>query len=478
VRKLSAEHYLEIYLAGGWQQSAGTTRIRVVNPATEATIAEVIEGTPGDVDLAARAARKAWPSWAELAPPKRAEWVAAIAEALEPYIETIARLETQEVGTPIARSREVHARGPVETLRSIARVAADYPWTEQVGRASVVRSPVGVVGQITPWNFPLHQIVQKLGPALVAGCTVVLKPSEVAPLTAYLLADAIDQAGLPPGVFNMVSGSGPVVGEAIAAHPEIDMVSFTGSTRAGKRVAALAVDAVKRVTLEMGGKSASVILSGANLYDALPASVERCFSHSGQVCAAWSRLLVPRGQHDEIVARVRELADRTTVGDPMSSVDLGPLVSEVQRDRVRDYIAAGIEEGATLVTGGADSPDGLADGYYVRPTVFANVQNQMKIAQEEIFGPVLCIIPYDSEEDAIRIANETIYGLSGAVWADDPARGEQFARRMRTGSVTVNGGAYARGTPHGGFKQSGIGRESGRFGIDEYVELQTINAAS
>jgi betaine-aldehyde dehydrogenase len=334
---------------------------------------------------------------------------------------------------------------------------------------------VGVIGCITPWNYPLHQVAAKVAFALSAGCTVVLKPSEVAPLSAFVLAEIIDGARLPRGVFNMVTGDGPTVGEAIAVHPGIDMVSFTGSTRAGKRVAELASQTVKRVALELGGKSANVILDDADLPRAVKTGVQNCFLNSGQTCSAWTRMLVPRAKHDEAVRIAKEAAEGFAVGDALAKgTRLGPLVSKRQQERVRGYIRKGIEEGATLVTGGPDQPAGQPRGFFVKPTVFAGVRNDMTIAREEIFGPVLCIIPYDGEEEAVRIANDTDYGLAGAVWSADADRARRVARRMRTGQVDINGGAFNLMAPFGGFKQSGIGREYGKEGLGEFLETKSL----
>jgi acyl-CoA reductase-like NAD-dependent aldehyde dehydrogenase len=340
-----------------------------------------------------------------------------------------------------------------------------------------VREPVGVVGCITPWNYPLHQVVCKVAPALAAGCTVVLKPSEVAPLSAFMLAEIVHEARLPAGVFNLVSGDGPTVGEAIASHPKVDMVSFTGSTRAGRRVAELASKTVKRVALELGGKSPNVILDDADLEAAVRGGINNCYLNSGQTCSAHTRMLVPRSKHEEAMRIAKGVAEAFQPGPALSGDSkLGPLVSAAQRDRVRGYIKKGIEEGATLVTGGAEAPDGLSKGYFVKPTVFANVKTEMTIAQEEIFGPVLCIIPYDSEDDAIRIANDTIYGLAGGVWSKDPERAKRVARRIRTGQVDINGGNFNPLAPFGGYKQSGCGRELGKSGFEEYLEVKALQS--
>ncbi|MGH9019404.1 MAG: aldehyde dehydrogenase family protein, partial [Acidimicrobiales bacterium] len=350
-----------------------------------------------------------------------------------------------------------------------------FVWEEEVNNSTLVREPVGVVGAITPWNYPLHQIANKVAPALAAGCTVVLKPSEVAPLNAFALAEIIDEIGLPRGVFNLVTGPGPIVGEAIAAHPLVDMVSFTGSTRAGKRVMALAAEGVKRVALELGGKSANILLEGADFSRAVPDGVFKCYLNSGQTCSALTRMLVPRAR----LAEVEELAVAAAQGfapaDPITGSSLlGPLVSEAQRQRVRDYITKGVDEGARLILGGADAPEGLEAGHYVRPTVFSDVRNDMTIAREEIFGPVLSIIPYDSEDEAVAIANDSPYGLAGGVWAESDAKAFEVARKLRTGQVEINGGAFNVVAPFGGYKQSGVGRELGAFGFEEFLEVKSV----
>jgi acyl-CoA reductase-like NAD-dependent aldehyde dehydrogenase len=360
-------------------------------------------------------------------------------------------------------------------LGSYPAILRSYEFESEVGNSLVVREPIGIVGAITPWNYPLHQVVAKVAAALAAGCTIVLKPSEIAPLSVFAFAEIVDDANLPPGVFNLVSGTGPVVGEAIAAHPLVDMVSFTGSTRAGRRVGELAAASLKKVALELGGKSANVILDDADLALAVTAGVKNCYLNSGQTCTALTRMLVPAARMDEAAAIARDVAEAFRPGDPFSAeTNLGPLASDAQRDRVRRYIRTGIEEGARLVTGGAEPPDGLDQGYYVRPTVFADVTNGMTIAREEIFGPVLSIIGHSSDDDAVRIANDTEYGLSGAVWSGDADRAVAVARQMRTGQVEINGGAFNPVAPFGGYKHSGVGRELGRYGLDEYLEVKAL----
>lgn len=364
---------------------------------------------------------------------------------------------------------------PAATSAGLAGLLAGFPWTEELGNSLVVREPVGVVAAITPWNYPLHQIVNKVVPAVAAGCTVVLKPSEVAPLTAGILAEIVSAAGVPDGVLNIVHGVGPVVGEALAAHPDVDMVSFTGSTRAGRRVAAVAAETVKRVALELGGKSANLVLDDADLGLAVKIGMANCYLNGGQTCTAWSRMLVPASRHDEAVELAVAAAAKYTVGDPTeASTRIGPMVSAAQRERVTGYISAGTAEGATLACGGPDVPDGLDRGYFVRPTVFGGVRPEHTIAKEEIFGPVLSIMPYGSEDEGVELANSTVYGLAGAVFSADNDRAVAVARRLRTGQVDVNGGAFNPIAPFGGYKQSGNGRELGRFGLEEFCEIKSI----
>ena len=390
-------------------------------------------------------------------------------------MDEIATLVSEEVGMVKPLSLLVQAGLPYNSFNVIQSLVDDFPWEERIGNSLVVREPVGVVGCITPWNYPLHQIAAKVAFALAAGCTVVLKPSEVAPLNAFVLAEIINDVGLPAGVFNMVSGVGPVVGEAIAAHPDVDMVSFTGSTRAGRRVAELAAGRVAKVALELGGKSANVILPDADLKKAVSDGVGKAFLNSGQTCSALTRMLVPRDKLAEAEQIAAQAAEAMTVGDPFAeSSKLGPLVSQTQWDRVQGYIEKGVEEGAKVVAGGPGKPDGVDKGFFVKPTVFSDVRPDMTIAQEEIFGPVLSILPYDSEDEAVEIANGTPYGLAGGVWAGTKEHAEQVARRLRTGQVEVNGGAFNPNAPFGGYKQSGVGREYGKYGLEEFLQVKSL----
>ncbi|WP_214415157.1 aldehyde dehydrogenase family protein [Sphaerisporangium fuscum] len=464
----------QLYVHGAWVPSSSGDGVDVVNPATEEVVDRVPAGSAGDVDRAVSAARAAFPAWSATAPAERGRFLAAAAELLESRAEDVARTIAVDMGAPYSVALKVQTLMPAGVLAEYARLAEERAEAgHRLGNSLILREPAGVVGAITPWNYPLHQVLCKVGPALAAGCTVVLKPSEVAPLAAYALAEIFHEVGLPPGVFNMVSGHGPVVGEAIAGHPDVDMVSFTGSTRAGRRVAALAAETVKRVALELGGKSANVILPSADLRAAVKAGVANAFLNSGQTCSAWTRMLVHRDQYDEAVKLSVEAASTYTIGDPFDpATRLGPLVSALQRDRVVRYINRGQEEGARLVAGGGDRP--LERGFYVEPTVFAGVAPGMAIEQEEIFGPVLSIVPYTSADEAVDIANGTPYGLAGAVWAATEEEAVTVARRLRTGQVTINGGRFNPSAPFGGYKQSGIGRELGEFGLDEYLEIKSL----
>jgi acyl-CoA reductase-like NAD-dependent aldehyde dehydrogenase len=465
----------KVYIDGAWVPSTGKGTIDVVNSTTEEVMGRIPSGTAEDVDKAVQAARRAFETWSTTSVEERAKYLTRITEGLQARMDEIATLVSQEVGMPKTLSLLVQAGLPLMDFQNTATLVNEVQFEEQVGNSLVVREPVGVVGAITPWNYPLHQVAAKVAPALAAGCTVVLKPSEVAPLNAFVLAEIIDDVGLPAGVFNLVTGTGDVVGEAMSAHPDIDMISFTGSTRAGKRISEVAAGTVKRVTLELGGKSPNVILDDADLEKAVADGVAKAFLNSGQTCSALTRMIVPRSKLAEVEAIAKAAAESFTPGDPFGeSTRLGPLVSGAQRERVRGYIKKGQEEGARIVTGGAEAPEGLDQGYFVQPTVFSDVTTDMTIAQEEIFGPVLSILPYDDEEEAVRIANDTIYGLAGGVWSGDAERAKAVARRIRTGQVEVNGGSFNPMAPFGGYKQSGKGRELGKFGIEEYLETKSL----
>ncbi|MFF9865600.1 aldehyde dehydrogenase family protein [Streptomyces sp. NPDC013953] len=457
-----------MYIGGAWVPAAGDAgTIEVVNPADEQVIGHVPAGTAEDVDAAVRAARAAFPAWAATPPAERAARIAALRDALAARKDEIAGTVTAELGAPPALAQNVHVGLPIAVAGTYADLAASYAFEEKVGNSTVLLEPVGVVGAITPWNYPLHQIVAKVAPALAAGCTVVLKPAEDTPLTAQLFAEAAHDAGLPAGVFNLVTGLGPVAGQALAEHDGVDLVSFTGSTAVGRKIGAIAGAAVKRVALELGGKSASVILPSADLAKAVNVGIANVMSNSGQTCSAWTRMLVHRDRYDEAVALAAQAVEKYVPGERV-----GPLVNAKQQERVRGYIEQGVAEGARIVAGGPDVP--LDKGFYVRPTVFADVTPGMAIAQEEIFGPVVSILRYEDEEDALRIANGTVYGLAGAVWAGDEAEAVAFARRMETGQVDINGGRFNPLAPFGGYKQSGVGRELGAHGLTEYLQTKSL----
>lgn len=464
-----------MYIDGSWRPAPGAGSIDVLNPADESVIGRVPAGTPDDIDAAVRAARAALPGWAATAPAERAARLGALRDGLAARREEIAETVTAELGAPLALARSVHADLPTAVAGSYAVIAAEYEFEERVGNSRVFQEPVGVVGAITPWNYPLHQVVAKAAPALAAGCTVVLKPAEDTPLVAQLFAEAVHEAGFPPGVFNLVTGMGAVAGAALAGHPDVDLVSFTGSTAVGRRIGAIAGEAVKPVALELGGKSANVILPGADLTKAVKVGVANVMSNSGQTCSAWTRMLVHSDQYDEAVQLAAAAVARYTPGDPRAEgTRIGPVVSAAQRERVAGYIEQGVREGAELVAGGPTAPEGCERGYFVRPTVFAGVTPEMTIAQEEIFGPVLTILPYRDTDDAVRIANGTVYGLAGAVWSDDEDEAVAFARRLETGQVDINGGRFNPLAPFGGYKHSGVGRELGRHGLAEYLQTKSL----
>jgi acyl-CoA reductase-like NAD-dependent aldehyde dehydrogenase len=465
----------KVFIGGKWVEPAGAEPIEVIDSTTEEVIGTVPACSPEDADRAVRAAREAFGSWSASSREERAGYLAAIAQGLGERAEEIATTISQELGMPLKLSRLIQVGLPTGQFAAMPKLIEEIEWEEEIGNSRVLREPVGVVGAITPWNYPLNQIAAKVAPALAAGCTVVLKPSEVTPLNAFLLAEVIEAAGLPAGVFNLLTGTGPVVGEAIAGHPGVDMVSFTGSTRAGRRVSELASATVKPVAMELGGKSPNLILDDADLARAVPDGVAKCFLNSGQTCSALTRMLVPRERLAEAEELAAAAAEAFAPGDPFDdSTRLGPLVSDVQRQRVRGYIEKGEAEGAKLLSGGAAAPEGLDRGYFVRPTVFSEVTPEMTIAQEEIFGPVLAIQPYEDVEDAVRIANDSAYGLAGGVWSADQERAIEVAKRIRAGQIEINGGAFNPLAPFGGYGQSGHGRENGRYGIEELLQVKSL----
>ena len=470
--------YDKIYIGGAWVPSKGTGAIDVIDSITEEVMATIPAGNAADVDAAVLAARGAFASWSATSAEERAKYLTRIGEALAGRMDELATTISRETGMVKAMSKAVQVGLPINSFNQAAQLAETFQYEEQVGTSLVVREPIGVVGCITPWNYPLHQIAAKVAFAMAAGCTVVLKPSEVAPVDAFVLAEVVHEVGLPAGVFNLVSGDGPSVGEAIAAHPQVDMVSFTGSTRAGKRVAQVAAETVKKVALELGGKSANVLLDDLDdetFAKAVAAGVGKCYTNSGQTCSALTRMLVPRARLAQAEQVAAATAAKFTVGSPFDeSSKLGPLASGAQRDKVQSYINIGIEEGAKVVAGGPGKPEGLETGFYVRPTVFSEVTPTMRIAREEIFGPVLSILPYDTVDEAVQIANDTDYGLSGGVWGGDLEKAKAVARRIRTGQIEINGGKFNPNAPFGGYKQSGIGREYGRHGFEEFLETKSM----
>jgi aldehyde dehydrogenase (NAD+) len=469
-----ADH-LNFYIDGAWVPPAKPATLDVINPATEQSVGTISMGGAEDVDRAVKAARKAFETYSRTTREDRIALLENIIRVFKTRQEELATTISTEVGAPMWLSKAAQAAAGIGHFSQALAVLKTFEFEEPRGRTMIVREPVGVVGMITPWNWPINQIACKVAPALAAGCTIVLKPTEVAPLNAIVFAEILHEAGVPPGVFNLVNGDGPTVGAAIASHPGIDMVSFTGSTRAGVQVAINAAPTVKRVTQELGGKSANIILDDAEFPTAVAGGVNGCFINSGQSCNAPTRMLVPKSRQAEAIAIARAAAEKMKVGDPFGEgIKLGPVVSEVQFNKIQGLIQKGIDEGAELVTGGVGRPDGLASGFYVKPTVFANVGNNMTIAREEIFGPVLAIIPYETEDDAVAIANDTPYGLSGYVSSGDLDHARRVASRLRTGNVHLNGAQSSFDAPFGGYKQSGNGREWGVNGFEEFLETKAV----
>jgi len=465
----------QFYIGGEWVKPRSAKMLPVMNPATDEAIATIALGSKADVDDAVAAARAAFPTFSATTREERLALLQAVFAAYQAHFDEMAETISREMGAPLWLSKAAQAATPMGHLGAMLEVLGSYEFEVQRGSTLMRREPIGVCGLITPWNWPVNQIACKVVPALAAGCTMVLKPSEIAPLSGLLWAKILHEAGVPKGVFNLVNGDGPTVGEAIASHPQVDMVSFTGSTRAGVAVAIAAAPTVKRVTQELGGKSANIILDDADLKSAVVGGVRGCFTNSGQSCNAPTRMLVSRAQHDDALAIAKAAAEAMRVGDPFTDgTMLGPVASQMQFDKIQRLIQTGIDEGAQLVTGGTGRPDGLGRGCYVKPTVFGNVRNDMTIAREEVFGPVLAILPYDSEADAVRIANDTVYGLSGYVSSGDLERARAVARQLRSGNVHLNGAQIDFGAAFGGYKQSGNGREWGEAGFEEFLELKSI----
>ncbi|KLU24806.1 aldehyde dehydrogenase [Caballeronia mineralivorans PML1(12)] len=468
-------HELQFYIGGEWVAPAGQARLPVIDPSTEEAFAEIAMGTPADVDRAVAAARKAFASFALTTPEERLALIRKILEAYSERYDEMAQLISREIGAPRALAHGWQAGLGTRHLKELIRTCEAFTWQRKKGTTLITHEPIGVVALITPWNWPINQIVCKVAPAIAAGCTMVLKPSEVSPLNALLFAEVLDAAGVPPGVFNLVNGDGPTVGAALCSHPDVDMVSFTGSTRAGIEVARLAAPTVKRVHQELGGKSANLILDDADLDAAVTAGVNACFGNSGQSCNAPTRMFVPAARHEEAVAIARRAAEAHVVGPAdAAGTTLGPVVSALQFERIQRLIETGMDEGARVVTGGPGRPDGLTRGYFIRPTVFAGVTPDMTIARDEIFGPVLSILPYRDEDDAIAMANDSVFGLAAYVQSGDIERARRVARRLRAGSVHLNYPAWDAGAPFGGYKQSGNGREYGEWGLEAFLEVKGI----
>ena len=463
------------YINGQWVEPSTSETLDVINPATEESIGVVALGNEVDVDKAVRAAADAFDSYSRSTREERVALLEKIIQVYGSRMDDVAAVISEEMGAPMGLAKAAQAPAGLGHFMTTLSVLKSFEFEEVLGNSKIIKEPAGVCGFITPWNWPINQIACKVAPALAAGCTMVLKPSEVAPFNAIIFAEVLDEAGVPPGVFNLVNGDGPTVGVALSSHPKVDMVSFTGSTRAGIEVARNAAPTVKRVAQELGGKSANIILNDANFEDAISRDVFGMCTNSGQSCNAPTRMLVPNERMDEAASIAKHAAEQVKVGDPsVRGTTIGPVVSAVQYEKIQNLIQAGINEGAKLETGGLGRPDGLNVGYYVKPTVFSHVDNDMSIAQQEIFGPVLSLIGYEDDDDAVRIANDTVYGLSGYVSSGDVDRAREIARRIRTGNVHVNGAGVDNQAPFGGYKQSGNGREWGRYGFEEFLETKAV----
>ena len=467
--------FRKFFIDGAWVTPSGRREHDVINPATEEVVGKILLGTDADVDSAVKAARTAFATFSQTTREERIALLEKIIKAFQANMPRLARAISDEMGAPAKLALNAQAGSGLGHFTATLAALKDFEFEEQIGTTQVRREPIGVVGMITPWNWPINQISCKVAPALASGCTIVLKPSEIAPLSAHVFAEILVEAGVPKGVFNMVDGDGPTVGAAISAHPDVDMVSFTGSTRAGVLVAKAAAETVKRVSQELGGKSANIILEDADLNAAVKSGVMSMMSNTGQSCNAPSRMLVPQKLYDEAVKIAKSVAEKPVVGDPQKEgVTMGPIANRNQFEKVQALIKKGIEEGATVVVGGAGRPEGLDKGYFVKPTVFANVNNTMTIAREEIFGPVLVMIPYQTEAEAVQIANDTVYGLSGYVYSGKIENARRIAAKLRTGMVHLNGAPGDINAPFGGYKQSGNGREWGREGLKEFLETKAV----
>ena len=474
------EQKTDFYIDGAWRAPLEAKTIEVINPADEKPYAVISAGSSQDIDLAVAAARKAFPTWSETPAEERIGHIRRLVEIYETRLEEMAKAISLEMGAPITLARESQAAAGLSHTKAFIAAFENFEFEEILSpkhpNQTVVREPIGVCGLITPWNWPMNQIALKVIPALAVGCTVILKPSEIAPMSAMLFAEFVDQAGFPKGVFNLVNGEGTVVGEALSQHPDVDMMSFTGSTRAGTAVSRAAAATVKRVSLELGGKSPNIVFADADLEKAMSRSLAHCFENTGQSCNAPTRMLVERSVYDKAVEIAKKVTAGTKVGDPAKEGDhIGPLSSSIQFEKVQQLIQKGIDEGARLVAGGTGRPDGFTEGDFVKPTVFADVNNDMTIAREEIFGPVLAMIPFETEEEAIAIANDTPYGLAAYIQTGSPERAKRVARKLRAGMVQINGTSRAPGSPFGGYKQSGNGREGGKWGLEDFMEVKLIS---